>query len=75
MKALVFVDCYDGVLDQDALGVLSKAAGLGGEVTALVCGLGVGALATEAAPPAPTDQEHDAGSDRLRGARAREGSK
>jgi electron transfer flavoprotein alpha subunit len=49
MRALVFIDCYDGVLDQDALGVLSKAAGLGGEVAALVCGHGVEVLAPEAA--------------------------
>jgi electron transfer flavoprotein alpha subunit len=49
MKALVFVDGYDGVLDQDALGVLSKIAALDAEVAALVCGHGVAALATEAA--------------------------
>lgn len=40
MALLVFIDAPAGAADDDALGVLSKAAELGGPVTALLCGHG-----------------------------------
>ena len=48
MKTVVFVEHHDGKLQKDSLGVLSKAASLGGEVAAALLGSGVEALAAEA---------------------------
>jgi electron transfer flavoprotein alpha subunit len=48
MKVLVFLEHHEGVLQKDSLGVLSKAASLGGEVEAVVLGQGVGELAAGA---------------------------
>ena len=45
MATLVYVEDHDGAPLPSALGVLSKAAELGGEVAAVVCGSGVRALA------------------------------
>jgi len=45
MPTLVFVEHHDGEPLRAALGVLSRASQLGDEVTALVCGSGVGSLA------------------------------
>ena len=41
MKTLVFLEHHEGALQKDSLGVLSKAASLGGEVEAVVLGQGV----------------------------------
>ena len=48
MKALVFLEDHEGELVKGSLGVLSKAAKLDGEVTAVVAGSGVKELATQA---------------------------
>ena len=48
MKTLVFVEHHEGKLQKDSLGVLGKAASLGGEVEAVVLGEGVEGLAAEA---------------------------
>ena len=48
MKALVFCEHHDGALTKGSLGVLSKAAGLGGVVDAVVAGSDVAGLAAEA---------------------------
>ena len=45
MKALVFLEHHGGELQKGALGVLSKAAALGGGVAGVVCGSGVRELA------------------------------
>ena len=45
MTTLVYVEHHDGEPVKSTLGVLSKAASLGGEVAAAVAGSGVGALA------------------------------
>lgn len=47
MNVLVYVEAQDGVPDEDALGVLSKAAQLDGNVSAIVCGSKVRDLAPE----------------------------
>ena len=48
MKALVFLEDHEGELVKGSLGVLSKAAELDGEVTAVVAGSGVKELAARA---------------------------
>ena len=48
MKALVFLEHHEGELQKGALGVLSKAASLGGEVAGVVVGSGVRELASQA---------------------------
>jgi electron transfer flavoprotein alpha subunit len=48
VKFLVFVEAHDGRLQKDSLGLLSKAASLGGEVEAVLLGPGVEALAAGA---------------------------
>ena len=48
MSTLVFLEHHDGELQKDSLGVLGKAAQLGGDVAALIAGSGVDALAEEA---------------------------
>jgi electron transfer flavoprotein alpha subunit len=48
MKTLVFLEHHEGKLQKDSLGVLGKAAALGGEVEALLLGEGVEGLAPEA---------------------------
>ena len=48
MKTLVFVEHHEGKLQKDSLGVLGKAAALGGEVEAVLLGDGVEDLAAEA---------------------------
>ena len=48
MKTLVFLEHHDGALQKDSLGVLSKAASLGGEVETVVLGQGVEELAADA---------------------------
>jgi electron transfer flavoprotein alpha subunit len=48
VKTLVFLEHHEGKLQKDSLGVLGKAAGLGGEVEAVLLGEGVERLATEA---------------------------
>ena len=48
MNSLVFLEHHEGKLQKDSLGVLSKAASLGGEVEAVVLGSGVEGLAAEA---------------------------
>ena len=45
MPTLVYIEDHDGEPLPSALGVLSKAAALGGEVEAVVCGSGVRAVA------------------------------
>ena len=49
MSTLVFLEHHDGELQKDSLGVLGKAAQLGGEVSALIAGSGIEALAQQAA--------------------------
>jgi electron transfer flavoprotein alpha subunit len=49
LSALVFLEHHDGELQKDSLGVLGKAAQLGGEVSALIAGSGIEALAQQAA--------------------------
>jgi electron transfer flavoprotein alpha subunit len=48
VKLLVFLEDHEGKLQKDSLGVLSKAASLGGEVEAVLLGSGVEELAAEA---------------------------
>ena len=48
MKLLVFLEHHEGALQRDSLGVLSKAASLGGEVEAVLLGTGVEELAAGA---------------------------
>ena len=48
MKTLVFLEHHEGKLQKDSLGVLGKAAALGGEVEAVLLGDGVEDLAAEA---------------------------
>ena len=48
MKTLVFLEDHEGRLQKDALGVLSRAASLGGEVEAVLLGSEVGGLAADA---------------------------
>jgi electron transfer flavoprotein alpha subunit len=48
LSTLVFLEHHDGELQKDSLGVLAKAARLGGDVSALIAGSGVEGLATEA---------------------------
>jgi electron transfer flavoprotein alpha subunit len=48
MSTLVFLEHHEGELLKPSLGVLSKAAELGGEVTGVVLGSGVGDLASQA---------------------------
>ena len=48
MKFLVFLEHHEGALAKDSLGLLSKAASLGGEVEAVLLGAGVEALAADA---------------------------
>ena len=48
MSTLVFLEHHEGDLQKDSLGVLGKAAQLGGDVAALIAGSGVEALAAEA---------------------------
>ena len=48
MRFLVFVEHHEGRLQKDSLGVLSKAASLGGEVEAVLLGSDVNELAGEA---------------------------
>ncbi len=48
MKALVFLEHHAGIVTKASLGVLSKAAGLGGETAAVLAGSGVRDLADEA---------------------------
>jgi electron transfer flavoprotein alpha subunit len=48
LKTLVFLEHHEGKLQQDSLGVLGKAAALGGEVEAVLLGEGVEQLAAEA---------------------------
>jgi len=48
VNSLVFLEHHEGKLQKDSLGVLSKAASLGGEVEAVVLGSGVEGLAAEA---------------------------
>jgi electron transfer flavoprotein alpha subunit len=48
MKALVFCEHHEGALTRGALGLLSKAAQIGAEVSGVVVGSGVGGLASEA---------------------------
>jgi electron transfer flavoprotein alpha subunit len=48
VKTLVFLEHHEGALQKDSLGVLSKAASLGGDVEAVVLGQGVEALAAGA---------------------------
>jgi len=48
MSTLVFLEHHEGDLQKDSLGVLGKAAQLGGDVAALIAGSGVEALAAQA---------------------------
>ena len=48
MSTLVFLEHHDGELQKDSLGVLAKAAQLGGDVSVVVAGSGVGGLASQA---------------------------
>jgi electron transfer flavoprotein alpha subunit len=48
MKTLVFLEHHGGQIERDSLGVLSKAASLGGEVEAVLIGSSVGERASEA---------------------------
>ena len=48
MKTLVFLEHHEGKLQKDSLGVLGKAAALGGEVEAALLGEGIEGLAAEA---------------------------
>ena len=50
MKTLVFLEDHAGALQRDSLGVLTKAASLGGEVEAVLAGSGVVGLAADAGP-------------------------
>jgi electron transfer flavoprotein alpha subunit len=48
MKTLVFLEHHEGKVQKDSLGVLAKAASLGGEVEAVLLGEGIEGLAAEA---------------------------
>ena len=48
MSTLVFLEHHEGELQKDSLGVLGKAALLGGDVSALIAGSGVEGLAAQA---------------------------
>jgi electron transfer flavoprotein alpha subunit len=48
VSTLVFLEHHEGELQKDALGVLGKAAQLGGEVSALIAGSGIEGLAAQA---------------------------
>jgi electron transfer flavoprotein alpha subunit len=48
LKTLVFLEHHEGKVQKDSLGVLGKAAALGGEVEAVLLGDGVEGLAPEA---------------------------
>src|SRR6478672_5858349 len=48
MKLVVFLEHHEGSFQKDSLGVLSKAASLGGEVEAVLLGTGVEGLAADA---------------------------
>jgi electron transfer flavoprotein alpha subunit len=48
LKILVFLEHHEGKLQKDSLGVLGKAASLGGEVEAVLLGEGVEGLAADA---------------------------
>jgi electron transfer flavoprotein alpha subunit len=48
MKSLVFLEDHEGALQKDSLGVLSKAASLGGDVEAVLLGSEMAGLAPEA---------------------------
>src|SRR5258707_6619116 len=48
MKALVFCEHHEGGITKGSLGVLSKAATLGGEVAGVAVGAGIGGLGDEA---------------------------
>jgi len=48
VSTLVFLEHHEGELQKDSLGVLGKAAQLGGEVSALIAGSGVERLASQA---------------------------
>jgi electron transfer flavoprotein alpha subunit len=48
VKTLVFLEHHEGKLQKDSLGVVGKAAALGGEVEAVLLGEGVEGLASEA---------------------------
>ncbi len=48
MSTLVFLEHHEGELQKDSLGVLGKAAQLGGDVSALIAGSGVEGLAAQA---------------------------
>ncbi|HEX3455964.1 MAG TPA: electron transfer flavoprotein subunit alpha/FixB family protein [Gaiellaceae bacterium] len=48
MATLVFLEHHDGEIVRNSLGVLSKAAALGGDVAGVLCGSGVGDLAAQA---------------------------
>ena len=48
MKTLVFLEHHEGELQRNGLGVLSKAASLGGEVSGVLVGSGVKELAPQA---------------------------
>ena len=48
MSTLVFLEHHEGELQKDTLGVLGKAAQLGGDVSALIAGSGVEGLADQA---------------------------
>jgi electron transfer flavoprotein alpha subunit len=48
VKTLVFLEDHAGALQKDSLGVLTKAASLGGEVDAVLIGSGVEGLAADA---------------------------
>src|SRR5919198_1898217 len=48
MPVLVFLEHHDGELQKGSLGVLSKAASLGDDVTGVLLGSGVAGLAPEA---------------------------
>jgi electron transfer flavoprotein alpha subunit len=48
MTTLVFLEHHDGELQKDSLGVLGKAAQLGGDVSALIAGSGVEGLPGQA---------------------------
>ena len=50
MSTLVFLEAHDGALTKGGLGVLAKAAGLGGEVAGVVLGSGVRDAAAQAGP-------------------------
>ena len=48
MATLVFLEHHEGELVRNSLGVLSKAAALGGDVAGVIAGSGVGELAAQA---------------------------